>query len=224
MLLIDVTVFAPVVNHLTDIAISSLPLLTVVIKRLIARKKEKLEKDVETRSDEKLPDEALCSNEACNESSTGDPVLASVHLSEVQFDNTIDEKLSHRFFLSTLTHSDSALRKGIPNVPDTIEKQALADLAVNVLDEIKGKFPTMHITSGYRNEHVNRLAGGKPNSQHMKGEAADFTVPGRSLKEVYRWILASDIDYDQMIIEHGRWIHISYTKRRNNRNESFAVR
>ena len=35
----------------------------------------------------------------------------------------------------------------------------------------------MYIMSGYRSEELNRLVGGAPSSQHMKGEAVDiYTV------------------------------------------------
>ena len=40
------------------------------------------------------------------------------------------------------------------------------------------------INSGYRNEDWNRKVGGSPNSQHMKGKAADIYVSGKSPKEV----------------------------------------
>lgn len=101
----------------------------------------------------------------------------------------------------------------------------LKDIAINVLEPIKAKYPTLLVTSGYRNK------GG--NSQHEIGQAVDlqFTdivgpIENQNTKILQR---AKDIKsllggYDQFLLEYktdrGRrpWIHISWAK--NNRGES----
>jgi hypothetical protein len=40
------------------------------------------------------------------------------------------------------------------------------------------------------------------------GLAADFLPLRTSLKEVMEWVIASSIDYDQIIYEFGRWLHL----------------
>ena len=78
--------------------------------------------------------------------------------------------------------------------------------------------------SGYRCPKLNALVGGVDNSQHMKGEAADISVPREywpfccTTKEqiartLFEWMKAN-IDYDQLILEHTRdgrswWVHVS---------------
>jgi putative chitinase len=58
---------------------------------------------------------------------------------------------------------------------------------------------------------VNVAVGGSEKSAHMDGFAIDFTCPGVGVPlEVARKIAASDIKYDQMIHEYGRWVHISF--------------
>lgn len=65
------------------------------------------------------------------------------------------------------------------------------------------------ITSGLRPDWLNNAIGGAKNSQHLKGQAADFVVPGLTPFEVCNQILESRIPYDQLIYEFGEWIHIS---------------
>jgi zinc D-Ala-D-Ala carboxypeptidase len=55
--------------------------------------------------------------------------------------------------------------------------------------------------------------GSKFTSQHAKGQAADFEVPGVANIELARWIEAN-LDYDQLILEFydpndpaAGWIH-----------------
>jgi len=42
----------------------------------------------------------------------------------------------------------------------------------------------VNINSGYRSPIHNRKVGGSPNSLHMRGRAADISVPGMTPKEV----------------------------------------
>jgi zinc D-Ala-D-Ala carboxypeptidase len=48
-------------------------------------------------------------------------------------------------------------------------------------------------------------------SQHMTGQAADFISPGfGSPAEIAAALRDSGIEYDQLILEFGRWVHISF--------------
>ena len=56
--------------------------------------------------------------------------------------------------------------------------------------------------------------GSSKNSQHAKGEAADFEVAGVSNFKLASWI-ESNLPYDQLILEfytggNTGWIHCSY--------------
>lgn len=56
---------------------------------------------------------------------------------------------------------------------------------VRILEAIHDKFQTVvTVNSGNRCEKYNHKVGGKPNSQHLKGRAADITVRGKTPKEV----------------------------------------
>ncbi|WP_230961891.1 D-Ala-D-Ala carboxypeptidase family metallohydrolase [Burkholderia anthina] len=51
----------------------------------------------------------------------------------------------------------------------------------------------IRITSGYRNQVVNRAVGGVPNSDHLTGRAADFQCSGFGApRDIARAIAASD--------------------------------
>lgn len=73
--------------------------------------------------------------------------------------------------------------------------------------ELCGNFP-IRINSGYRSPAVNHKAGGAPNSQHLKGQAADFVPGGVSIQVAFDLIRNSAIQFDQLILEPG-WVHIS---------------
>jgi len=73
----------------------------------------------------------------------------------------------------------------------------------------------VHITSGFRCKELNDRIGGSPTSQHMVGQAADFTVQdfsdiGQGLPFVFEWC-RRHLDLGQLILERpeGRkpWIH-----------------
>jgi len=102
------------------------------------------------------------------------------------------------------------------NTPTPEANAALQALNANILQPITIAFGKIGITSGYRSPAVNTAIGGSTTSQHMKGQAVDFTkvASGRPLSEVYEFI-ATKLDFDQAIWEKGddgnpRWIHVSY--------------
>jgi hypothetical protein len=96
--------------------------------------------------------------------------------------------LSENFILGELLHSDlaerdEALKREQENPPpDIIENiQYLVDTA---LQPIRSNLEfSIRITSGYRCQTVNKLAGGSGTSQHCRGEAADCQLSPRFLTE-----------------------------------------
>jgi len=70
------------------------------------------------------------------------------------------------------------------------------------------------IHSGYRCEELNKVVGGAKFSQHRHFQAADFSVIGHDLLQVFDWIRHSDLTFGQLILEgwsrdNPLWIHIS---------------
>ena len=93
------------------------------------------------------------------------------------------------FTISELTASTVAKRRGINNTPSLKELDNMLELIVNCLQPIRdGLNKPMTVSSGYRNAEVNKLVGGKSNSQHLTGCACDFVVKGMSVDEFYEFI------------------------------------
>lgn len=125
--------------------------------------------------------------------------------------------------MSELIHSDTAILHNINNMPDINSLDNMIDLVYYVLNPIRERIKKpMIITSGYRNEKVNRLVGGKNTSQHLKGQAVDFIIQGMKPSEIVHFIRNTYIEYDQLINEYDKWVHISYNKG-NNRQQCFKI-
>ena len=128
-------------------------------------------------------------------------------------------RLSKNFILSEITRSNTAKRLGIDNGPDKDHLRSIQRLITNLVQPMRDALGPIRISSGYRNPNVNRAIGGSTKSQHCKGEALDlqFWKDGKICnKEIYDWVLSSDVEFDQMINEFDfAWIHISLKKEDN---------
>jgi hypothetical protein len=120
--------------------------------------------------------------------------------------------LSPHFSLEELTHTDHRTIENVPNSSEINNLKRVADLLEEVKTLLDGK-PVM-ILSGFRCKELNDAVGSKDTSQHRVGCAADIRVPSLSPDEVVKAVMASDINYDQLIREFstpegGGWTHIS---------------
>lgn len=118
------------------------------------------------------------------------------------------------FTISELIHSQTAIAHNVNNMPDINSLDNLLTLIVECLQPIRNKLgKPMVITSGYRNDKVNRLVGGSDTSEHKKGMAADFIINGMTVQAVIEFIRKTGLKYTQLIEEHAKntsWVHISY--------------
>lgn len=120
------------------------------------------------------------------------------------------------FKMSELIHSDKAVENNINNMPDINSLDNMLELITFCLQPVRELLGVpMIITSGFRNPLVNRLVGGKDNSQHSYGQAADFVITGMTPAQIVEIIRKSNIEYDQLINEHDKWTHISFNKGKN---------
>ena len=125
-------------------------------------------------------------------------------------------KLSKNFTLSELTKSQTAVRKNIKNEPSTAHVENLIHLAETVLQPIRDHFgKPVVISSGYRSPELCEAIGSSSKSQHARGEAADFEIPGVDNMQLAMWI-SKNTDFDQLILEfyepgdpNSGWVHCS---------------
>lgn len=130
-------------------------------------------------------------------------------------------QLSKNFALAELTHSQTASRLKLSNIPsaEIIKKMSL--LCEKVLQPVRDHFDKpVIISSGYRSPAVNKAVGGSSSSQHMSGEAADFIIPSIDNFTLAKWI-QDNLNYDQLILEfytggNSGWIHVGYSSRHKN--------
>lgn len=115
-------------------------------------------------------------------------------------------KLTEHFTLEEMTVSQ---HRDIDNTPtpgiiDNLKKTAAIMEQVRYLLDAP-----ITVTSGYRSPALNNAIGGSSTSAHMDGRACDFICPkfGTPL-EICEKIVHSGIEYDQLIQELGRWVHI----------------
>lgn len=121
-------------------------------------------------------------------------------------------KLSKNFSLEEFTTSTTAVKNGIDNTPNQRQIQKLKNICDEILQPLRDAFgKPIQITSGYRCEALNKIVGGVAESQHQDGEAVDFWC--ENLEWAFGWI-QEHCEFDQLIWEHGRWIHVSFVKNR----------
>jgi hypothetical protein len=121
--------------------------------------------------------------------------------------------LSEHFTLEELTHTDHREFSNEPNESETENLKRLAAFLEQVKTVLGGK-PVM-VNSAFRSKEVNDAVGSKDTSQHRIGCAADIRVPGMTPDEVVKTIIASELEYDQIIREFDRWTHISVPNKKD---------
>ena len=125
------------------------------------------------------------------------------------------------FTLSELLKSDNALKNKLWNGAPKEAEENLRALVDEVLDPLREAYGRpIRVNSGYRCPKLNNLVGGSPNSQHMRGEAADIQpVIGNEadLPELARILIANG-KFDQLIL-YPTFIHVSYRRLGWNRKQ-----
>ena len=123
------------------------------------------------------------------------------------------------FTFKEMIQSDTAKSKGIENIPNWDQINALMNLIKYVLDPLRSLYKrAIRVSSGFRSEALNEAVNGSKTSQHMKGEAADITAGSKKANRKLFELIRDNLTFDQLIDESDySWIHVSFTK--NNRNQ-----
>jgi zinc D-Ala-D-Ala carboxypeptidase len=125
--------------------------------------------------------------------------------------------LTEHFTLEEFTDSQTAARKGIPNVPPvgSPERANLMRTAetMELVRMMLGDKPVL-VSSGYRSPAVNAAVGGSKSSAHMSGLAVDFSCPGFGTPKAICKKLEPrmrELGIDQLIHEFDSWVHLGLT-------------
>ena len=144
------------------------------------------------------------------------------------------------FTISEFIKSDTALKMRLWNGANKEIEENIRSLVDNVLDPLRERYGRpIYVTSGYRCPKLNNAVNGAPNSQHMRGEAADIVAGPSTLRQaqgpqgsgtsVYENLklakmIAESGKFDQMILEEvgpndllPQWIHVTWKRNGWNR-------
>ncbi|MDE7476173.1 MAG: hypothetical protein K2M71_11155, partial [Duncaniella sp.] len=87
-------------------------------------------------------------------------------------------QLTDHFSLEEFLASPTAVKHGITLSPPSHVFNNLVRLCTEVLEPARRILQTpIYVSSGYRNQQLNRLVGGVPTSLHLEGRAADISIP-----------------------------------------------
>lgn len=127
--------------------------------------------------------------------------------------------ISPNFTLNEFIVSKTAIDKKIDNTPTLEILSNINLLCMNILEPLRTliKEP-IHVSSGYRCLLLNKEIGGSKTSQHLEGKAADISCRNIPTEQLYKFIINSNLKYDQIIQEFDKWVHISWNGG-HNRNE-----
>ena len=135
------------------------------------------------------------------------------------------EDISKHISYKEATRSNTAIRRGIDNIPDVEELENMKLIAEKVFEPLrKWVGGPIKINSFYRSPELNVAIGGSKKSQHCHGQAIDIddTYGHRSNASMFKHI-RYNMDYDQIIWEFGddknpAWVHVSYVSEEKNRH------
>jgi zinc D-Ala-D-Ala carboxypeptidase len=124
---------------------------------------------------------------------------------------SVRTQLSNNFYLDEFTASETATRHGINmSLSDGCEIHLnLTHLTKSILQPLRDAEGRISITSGYRPPDLSWLVGSTASSAHCFGRAADITSPLIPPLKLAEWIAKNCPDFDQLIHEHGRWVHVA---------------
>lgn len=126
-----------------------------------------------------------------------------------------DKQLSKNFTLREMCASTTAEIYNIDNTPDAKAVANLERLCQDVLQQARDDYgKPIHVNSGYRCAALNAKVGGKKNSYHLKGMAADLHVDGEKDGFFLSALLLRSKYTDLVLMERRKskyWIHVQWS-------------
>lgn len=137
---------------------------------------------------------------------------------------------TEHFTLLETYKSATADRLDIDNTPPASMYNTLRTTALNILEPPRRHYGIPFSPSSfYRCLDLNRALKSKDTSQHLKGQAVDFEIPGIDNLALAYWMI-EHVDFDQLILEFytdddpaSGWVHGSYVSAHDNRQNVLTI-
>ena len=136
-------------------------------------------------------------------------------------------KVTEHVSYKEVIKSNTAIRKGIENIPSGEQMEKIKLLCENIFEPLREHVGgPIVINSLFRSPQLNIAIGGAASSQHCANNGAamdiDDTYGSMSNADMFEFI-KDNLDFDQLIWEFGtdenpNWVHVSY-KTRGNRKQ-----
>ena len=149
-------------------------------------------------------------------------------------------KISEYVWMSEVTHSNTAIARGLDNTPTKEQLELIKEAAINVFDKLREHAGApIIINSVFRGPELNKAIGGSSTSQHCVGLDPSKNSYGAAFDiDDYYWSkglnkmnnvdmgdwIKDNCDFDQLIYEfplggYPKWIHFSYRPDGKNRKQ-----
>jgi hypothetical protein len=125
--------------------------------------------------------------------------------------------ISKHISIKEATQSNTAIRFGIKNNPNSIELEAMNLVANELFEPLREWYgKPIKINSFFRCEELNKKVGGSKTSGHVLGNSIDIDAGSiEENKKLFNYI-KDNLMFDQLINEYNfSWVHISYKKNAN---------
>ena len=127
---------------------------------------------------------------------------------------TISKNFSYFEFEDSVKAEENKIDNSIPS-PEV--KEHIKALVLNVLQPLRAAWgKPLALNSGYRCPELNKIVGGRPTSQHLKGEAADVRTD--SPYQLACLAIKLGLPFDQMIL-YPTFVHFSHKLNGEQREE-----
>lgn len=118
-------------------------------------------------------------------------------------------RLSKNFTLEEFLLSQTATRHDIDMTPPPEVLDNLQRLVTGCMQPLRDEVKSgIFISSGFRPLELNTMINGSATSEHINGNACDFTVARMTPFETAELIVSMELPFDQVIHEFARWVHL----------------
>ena len=133
---------------------------------------------------------------------------------DVDYGRDLTKNITPNFKYGEFVASEKAMQYGIKNIPNEQEWLNIEFVAKTILQPLRDKLVIpLTVNSGFRNDELNKKAGGSATSFHRLGCAVDVDTHEIPLVKLLE--AAHELpEWSEIIAEYfpGGWVHIAHKK------------